>query len=313
VWQDANGDGVADPGEFTTLAARGIVSIDLTGSGRSYQAAEGEVLVHSESSFTLASGASAKLADVSFLTGLAPLQPREAGAAPLGMAMLAAGLIASAQQAAAAPTETAPTPPAVAAQDSPAPAEAATAPAAEEDTPPPAASVLEPAAHDPAEHSATTLTSEASEPAPDHAQVESHPTAQPVFADLLAPAVEFDTQALTAHDSAGKAGFAAAPAEAGAELAAQIVADALAPEAAEAQVDSLISALTRSDAHDLTDPGALGTPVQTAPSAFAALLEAPGADFGQSGSAPIDWSAAHQVLTDQHIAVQLETMAAGHG
>ncbi len=313
VWQDANGDGVADPGEFTTLAARGIVSIDLSGSGRSYQAAEGEVLVHSESSFTLASGASAKLADVSFLTGLAPLQPREAGAAPLGMAMLAAGLIASAQQAAAAPTETAPMPPPIAVPDSPAPAEAPATPAAEEDAASPSASVLEPAAHSAAEHSATTSSSEASEPALDHAQVESHPTAQPVFADLLAPAVEFDTQAPTAHDSAGKAGFAAAPAEAGAALAAQIVADALAPEAAEAQVDSLITALTRSDAHDLTDPGALGTPLQAAPSAFAALLEAPGTDFGLGGSAPIDWSAAHQVLTDQHIAVQLETMAAGHG
>src|SRR5690606_33719273 len=36
VWQDANSNGVTDPGEFSTLSELGIASLDLTSDGKSY-------------------------------------------------------------------------------------------------------------------------------------------------------------------------------------------------------------------------------------------------------------------------------------
>lgn len=66
VWQDANSDGVAQAGEFRSLADMGITSIDLTSDGQAYAAAEGTVQVAGESSYTMADGSTGIVADASF-------------------------------------------------------------------------------------------------------------------------------------------------------------------------------------------------------------------------------------------------------
>ena len=68
VWQDANGNGVTDTGEFSSLAEMGIASIGLTSDGAAYTAADGDVLVHGTASFTRIDGTSGSLADASFAT-----------------------------------------------------------------------------------------------------------------------------------------------------------------------------------------------------------------------------------------------------
>ncbi len=68
VWQDANGNGVTDAGEFKSLTDMGITSISLVSDGVSYSAAEGDVVVHGTGSFTWANGTSGTLADASFAT-----------------------------------------------------------------------------------------------------------------------------------------------------------------------------------------------------------------------------------------------------
>ncbi|EDY16450.1 Hemolysin-type calcium-binding region [Chthoniobacter flavus Ellin428] len=68
VWVDANGNGVVDPGEFHTLAQMGIASINLTSNGQSYLAANGDVLVSGESSYTMADGSHGIAGDVAFAT-----------------------------------------------------------------------------------------------------------------------------------------------------------------------------------------------------------------------------------------------------
>ncbi len=45
IWQDANSNGVTDPGEFRSLIDAGIISISLVSDGRSYTAADGQVQV----------------------------------------------------------------------------------------------------------------------------------------------------------------------------------------------------------------------------------------------------------------------------
>lgn len=64
VWQDANQDGVSDPGEFKSLDAWGIRSLDL----RSDQAMDqvGDVFVMGKSSFEWADGRQGEVADVAF-------------------------------------------------------------------------------------------------------------------------------------------------------------------------------------------------------------------------------------------------------
>ena len=62
VWQDANSDGVTDPGEFRSLDAMGIASIGLTSDGR-FQVIDGQS-VHGTASATLANGGSLAIADV---------------------------------------------------------------------------------------------------------------------------------------------------------------------------------------------------------------------------------------------------------
>lgn len=68
VWQDVNGNGTTDLGEFRSLTDLGIVSIALTSDGKPYVAGDGEVIVHGEASFTRTDGSTAAVGDVSFIT-----------------------------------------------------------------------------------------------------------------------------------------------------------------------------------------------------------------------------------------------------
>jgi T1SS-143 domain-containing protein len=60
--------GVIVNGAFHSLASEGISSITLTSDGMSYQAANGDVVVHGGGTFTWANGSTGKLADASFAT-----------------------------------------------------------------------------------------------------------------------------------------------------------------------------------------------------------------------------------------------------
>jgi hypothetical protein len=68
VWQDANSNGVADPGEFHTLTEAGITSINLTSDGAAYTTASGQVTVNGTSTFTWSNGSTGAVGDVSFAT-----------------------------------------------------------------------------------------------------------------------------------------------------------------------------------------------------------------------------------------------------
>jgi VCBS repeat-containing protein len=319
VWQDANGDGKADPGEFTTLAERGITSLDLTGTGRSYTTADGQVLVHAESTYTLADGTTAKLADVAFATNVVQAQDRSATAtSALGAAMLAAGLIATASAAAAEepkqPDNNAPeraAPPAI--EES---APAATAdPTKDEAADKP--NHLEPAtpAHEEARPAAGHTEHGEAEPA--HAQADQEPSSHAV-ADLLAPAVDIEALNLPANGGDQAPGFSATAAAPGpvADLdhgaaVAEIVTEALAEGNSDNPIDRLIDALKQSAS--IGDAGPHAVPVQPQADGYATLLQPLGDMAAQAGGHAIDWSAAHQVLAEQHVVVQLEAAAAGHG
>ncbi len=108
IWQDVNGNGVTDPGEFRSLVDAGIVSISLLSDGKAYVAANGDVHVRGEASFTRADGSTGKIADAAFATNFATEQQRAAAAGATGVstAMLVAGLVA-ATPLAAQPAETA--------------------------------------------------------------------------------------------------------------------------------------------------------------------------------------------------------------
>ena len=95
VWQDANGDGVTDAGEFRSLADLGIASIALTSDGKAYVAGDGEVIVHGEASFTRTDGSTAAVGDVSFIAPRAANDiERTAGNQALAGSLVAASLIA---------------------------------------------------------------------------------------------------------------------------------------------------------------------------------------------------------------------------
>ena len=64
VWQDANQDGVSDPGEFKSLEAWGIRSLDLRSDQTMDQV--GDVFVMGKSSFEWADGRQGEVADVAF-------------------------------------------------------------------------------------------------------------------------------------------------------------------------------------------------------------------------------------------------------
>jgi hypothetical protein len=107
IWQDADSDGVADGGEFKTLAEVGIVSINLKSDGVVDTAANGDVTVHGTGTYTRADGTTGKLADASFAVKneRAAVRPSELAVATAVAGVLAGAAVATA--AAATPTEVA--------------------------------------------------------------------------------------------------------------------------------------------------------------------------------------------------------------
>ena len=68
VWQDLNSDGKVDAGEFQTLTERDISSLSLTSDGQVSLAANGEVIVHGNTSYTTTDGVTHLAQDVSLAT-----------------------------------------------------------------------------------------------------------------------------------------------------------------------------------------------------------------------------------------------------
>ncbi|OWF65919.1 hypothetical protein B6A14_09180 [Polynucleobacter hirudinilacicola] len=68
AWQDVDSDGKVDAGEFQTLADRGIASLSLTSDGQVSLAANGDVIIHGETTFTTTDGTAHIAQDVSFAT-----------------------------------------------------------------------------------------------------------------------------------------------------------------------------------------------------------------------------------------------------
>jgi hypothetical protein len=111
IWQDLNGNGVTDPGEFRSLIEAGIVSISLVSNGKSYTAANGDVVVFGETTFSKSDGTTGIVGDVAFTTGrqLTDSQKTVAnGTATAGIAsaLVAAGLITTAAAAMPGPADT---------------------------------------------------------------------------------------------------------------------------------------------------------------------------------------------------------------
>jgi hypothetical protein len=69
VWQDANGNGNTEAGEFKVLKKMGIISLNLSSNGQSYRTTNDQVTVHGESSFTYRDGSQGLLGDVSLAIG----------------------------------------------------------------------------------------------------------------------------------------------------------------------------------------------------------------------------------------------------
>ena len=102
VWQDANGNGVSDAGEFHTLGELGIVSISLVSDGVAYTAAGGDVTVAGSATYTRADGTTGTVADAAF--AIAALDKMEAKTAEVTAASVAAtGVLAAAAAVAALP------------------------------------------------------------------------------------------------------------------------------------------------------------------------------------------------------------------
>ncbi|MDE2412466.1 MAG: cadherin-like domain-containing protein, partial [Sphingomonadales bacterium] len=93
VWQDANSNGVSDPGEFKTLTELGIASINLTSNGQAGTAAGGDVSVFGTTTFTRTDGTTGTASDVAFLTSALQRQTQPAELATVSAA--AAGLLAA--------------------------------------------------------------------------------------------------------------------------------------------------------------------------------------------------------------------------
>ena len=120
MWQDANGNGVSDAGEFRTLGEAGITSVSLVSDGVAYTAANGDVTVAGSSTYTRADGTTGTVADAAFAT--APLDKLEAKTTELTAAnAAAAGVLAAAAAVAALPVAAAEVAPAaIASADLPA-------------------------------------------------------------------------------------------------------------------------------------------------------------------------------------------------
>ena len=109
VWQDANGNGVSDPGEFRTLTEAGIRSISLVSDGKAYTAANGDVMVAGQSSFTRADGSIGLVADASFTTSaLDKIATKSAEIVATTLAAAAAVIVVTAAAAATPDASTAP-------------------------------------------------------------------------------------------------------------------------------------------------------------------------------------------------------------
>ena len=106
VWNDANSNGVVDPGELKSLAEAGIVSINLVSDGHSYITANGEVSVAGATTFTRADGSTGTAADAAFASSRTTADVARVAAnsnsVVLAAAVAAAGLSASASSPAAA-------------------------------------------------------------------------------------------------------------------------------------------------------------------------------------------------------------------
>jgi len=100
VWQDGNGNGITDAGEFRSLTDLGIASIALISDGKPYVAGDGEVIVHGEASFTRTDGSAGAVGDVAFITPRAANDvERTAGNQALTNSLVAASLIVAVQEA----------------------------------------------------------------------------------------------------------------------------------------------------------------------------------------------------------------------
>ena len=66
VWQDADSDGVVDAGEFLSLADRGILSLSLTSDGAIHTAADGDVTIYGQTTYTMTDGSTGIAEDVAF-------------------------------------------------------------------------------------------------------------------------------------------------------------------------------------------------------------------------------------------------------
>ncbi|AMK22831.1 MULTISPECIES: Ig-like domain-containing protein [unclassified Sphingobium] len=96
VWQDANGNGVVDAGEFKSLTDAGIAAIELNADGKSYTAANGDVTVLGEASFVRTDGTKGTIGDVLFATGAkeSDASKTESTASGFNQALVAASLVA---------------------------------------------------------------------------------------------------------------------------------------------------------------------------------------------------------------------------
>lgn len=98
VWQDVNGNGITDAGEFRTLSEAGIVSLSLTSDGKVRTAANGDVVVHGETQYVRSDGSTGIAADAAFATGGSAREDQKAASAfanpGFGQALVAAGLVA---------------------------------------------------------------------------------------------------------------------------------------------------------------------------------------------------------------------------
>ena len=69
IWNDANLDAVADPGEFVSLSDAGIKSIELVSDGIQSIEGDGDVTVYGTASYTLNDGSTGDVSDAAFFTG----------------------------------------------------------------------------------------------------------------------------------------------------------------------------------------------------------------------------------------------------
>ncbi|MEP3051002.1 MAG: DUF5801 repeats-in-toxin domain-containing protein [Erythrobacter sp.] len=95
IWQDANLNGIADEGEFTSLEDAGITSIGLISDGVQTNAADGDVEVFGTSVFTKADGTTGAVADASFVTQRQSRTQEQALAAAAGFAAISSTEVAA--------------------------------------------------------------------------------------------------------------------------------------------------------------------------------------------------------------------------